>query len=57
MLLRFSAAVPVFDNVIVFAALVVPRVSFPKLNDVGVTLAVAPLFPIPTNNTTCCGSL
>jgi len=55
MLLRFNTAVPVFDNVIVFAPLVSPRVSFPKLSEAGDTLAVAPLFPIPTNNTTCCG--
>jgi hypothetical protein len=47
--------VPVFDNIIVFAELVVPRFWFPKLNELGETLAVAPLFPIPTNSTTCCG--
>src|ERR1700683_3223728 len=55
MLLMFNPAEPVFDNVIVFAELLVPRVWSPKLNELGLTLAAAPLFPIPTNNTTCCG--
>jgi hypothetical protein len=55
MLLIFKAAVPVFDNVIVFTELLVPKSWFPKFNELGETLAVAPLFPIPTNSTTCCG--
>jgi hypothetical protein len=53
----FNVAVPVFDNVIVFAELVVPRVWLPKLRDFADTLAAAPLFPIPTKKMTCCGSL
>jgi hypothetical protein len=55
MLLIFNPAEPVFDNVIVFTELWVPRFWFPKFNELGETLAAAPLFPIPTSSTTCCG--
>src|SRR5258708_13450199 len=57
MLLIFNAADPVLLSVIVFADPLVPRFWFPKLNELGDTVAAAPLFPIPTRNITCCGLL
>src|SRR5882672_1997345 len=51
------AAEPVLVSVIVFTEPLVPRLWLPKLNEVGDTEAAAPLFPIPTKNTTCCGLL
>ena len=57
MLLIFNAAEPVLLSVIVFVEPVVPRFWLPKPNEPGDTAAAAPLFPMPTRNTTCCGLL
>ena len=50
MLLIESAALPVFDNVIVCAALVVPTFWLPKFRVAGLSAATAPV-PIPVRTT------
>ena len=57
MLLIFNVAEPVLLSVIVFTELFVPIFWLPKLNELGETPAAAPLFPMPTRNTTCFGLL
>ncbi len=57
MLLMFNVAEPVLLSVIVFTELFVPIFWLPKPNELGETPADAPLFPMPTRNTTCSGLL